>query len=105
MAEQPKYAGRCINCRTWVSATTQEDDVALPFLSYAAGLMTAAEIAKLAITGEETTVNRVSFQPRDPDVFQAASPLPKKEGCMCQTQDLRSYQEAIEGSRFSGLSS
>ena len=87
-----------------VGETTQEDDVALPFLSYAAGLMTAAEIAKLAITGEETTANRVFFQPRDPEVFQAL-PLPRKQGCMCQTQGHGLHQEAIEGSRFSGLSS
>ena len=87
-----------------VNETAHEDDVALPFLSYAAGLMTAAEIAKLAITGKETTVNRVFFQPRDPDVFQVLA-LPKKQGCMCQTRDNALYRKSIEGSRFSGLSS
>ena len=87
-----------------VDETAHEDDVALPFLSYAAGLMTAAEIAKLAITGKEITVNRVFFQPRDPDVFQALA-LPKKQGCMCQRREKVQYRNAIEGSRFSGLSS
>ena len=87
-----------------VDETAHEDDVALPFLSYAAGLMTAAEIAKLAITGKETTVNRVFFQPRDPDLFQCLT-LPKKQGCMCQTRDNALYRKLIEGSRFAEFSS
>ena len=87
-----------------VDQTAQEDDVALPFLSYAAGLMTAAEIAKLAITGKETTANRVFFQPRDPDVFQPMT-LPKKQGCLCQTRDNALYRSTIKGSRLAGLSS
>ena len=87
-----------------VDETAHEDDVALPFLSYAAGLMTAAEIAKLAITGKEPTVNRVFFQPRDPDVFLGLA-LPKKQECMCETRDNAVYRKSIKGSRFAGLSS
>ena len=87
-----------------VDETAHKDDVALPFLSYAAGLMTAAEIAKLAITGKETTVNRVFFQPGDPDVFLALA-LPKKQGCMCHKRDNAVYRNSIKGSRFAGLSS
>ena len=87
-----------------VYETAHEDDVALPFLSYAAGLMAAAEIAKLSITGKETTANRVLFQPRDPDVFQSLA-LPIKQGCMCQTRDNALYRTLMEGSRFAELSS
>ena len=81
-----------------------EDDVALPFLSYAAGLMTAAEIAKLAITGNVAETNRVFFQPCAEDWFQAVA-FERKHGCSCQTRDGREYQQVINGSRFAQLSS
>ena len=87
-----------------VDATVHEDDVALPFLSYAAGLMTAAEIAKLAINGKATTANRVFFQPRDPNLFLAKD-LPTKQGCMCLTRNDEQYRESISGSLFASLSS
>ena len=87
-----------------VGAVVHEDDVALPFLSYAAGLMTAAEIAKLVINRKATTGNRVFFQPRDPNVF-VAKDLPVKQWCMCQTRDNEQYRKSISGSRFAGLSS
>ena len=87
-----------------VDETVSEDDVALPFLSYAAGLMTAAEIAKLAITGKAAKENRVFFQPRAVAPFQAA-PLERKQGCICITRDDEAYRESINGSRFAELSS
>ena len=87
-----------------IDETVNEDDVALPFLSYAAGLMTAAEIAKLAITGKSAKGNRVFFQPRAAALFQAAA-LERKQGCICKTRDDKAYRESINGSRFAKLSS
>ena len=80
-----------------------EDDVALPFLSYAAGLMTAAEIAKLALAGETGTRNRVFFEPRTKNLIRAVG-LSRRQGCVCQLRDATVHGQAIKGSRFASLS-
>lgn len=85
------------------SSNAQQDDVALPFLSYAAGLMTAAEIAKLALTGEAATRNRVFFEPQTHGLIRAVG-LGKKPGCVCQRRDATLHEETIRGSRFASLS-
>ena len=81
----------------------EEDDVALPFLSYAAGLMTAAEVTKLALTGEVVTPNRVFFEPRARDLVRVVE-LNKRPGCVCQLRDSIVHEKVIRGSRFAPLS-
>lgn len=81
----------------------EQDDVALPFLSYAAGLMTAAEVAKLALTNEVVTPNRVFFEPRTKDLIRAVE-LSQRQGCVCQRRDATFHEEVIRGSRFTSLS-
>ena len=78
------------------------DDVALPFLSYAAGLMTAAEITKLALTGHTVTPNRVFFEPGARGLFSVV--LSQKHECPCQLRDATAYEAVIRGSRFAPLS-
>lgn len=80
-----------------------EDDVALPFLSYAAGLMTAAEIAKLALTGQVATRNRVFFDAGGPLPVKTVA-LNRKIGCVCGGRDDTVHLEAIQGSRFATMS-
>lgn len=80
-----------------------EDDVALPFLSYAAGLMTAAEIAKVSLTGKAVGRNRVFFEPRTSDLVRAVT-LNRKAGCVCERRDAAAHEGAIQGSRFASLS-
>lgn len=79
------------------------DDVALPFLSYAAGLMTAAEIAKVTLTGGAVGRNRVFFEPHTPNLVRAVR-LNRKAGCVCGIRDVSVHQDAIRGSRFASLS-
>ena len=79
------------------------DDVALPFLSYAAGLMTAAEIAKVTLTGKAVGRNRVFFEPQTANLVRAVT-LNRKAGCLCGVRDASVHQAAIQGSRFSSLS-
>ena len=51
-AQAPQMPTQCATgSPTPNSSDNDEDDIALPFLSYAAGLMTAAEISKLALAG------------------------------------------------------
>ena len=83
------------------ASSQEQDDVALPFLSYAAGLMTAAEITKLALVGNIETPNRVFFEP-------GRRPLPvslkKKPTCPCQHRNAALHRKLIRGSRFARLS-
>ena len=82
---------------------SDEDDVALPFLSYAAGLMTAVEIAKVALTGKAVGRNRVFFEPHSPTLVKAVT-LNRKAGCVCGMRDESIHRAAIQGSRFASLS-
>ena len=86
-------------------SSASEDDVALPFLSYAAGLATAAEITKLAISGEVVTRNRVVFD-FDPRIDRMVRPvtLRQKDGCICARRDGDLHKQLIQGSRFANLS-
>lgn len=84
------------------SSAQQQDDVALPFLSYAAGLMTAAEITKLTLTGNPVSPNRVFFEPTGRGLFGV--PLNRRPACACQRRSPDIYRAAIEGSLFAGLS-
>ena len=79
------------------------DDLALPFLSYAAGIMTAAEISKLALTGEVATRNRVFFEPRARELVRSVS-LRQDQGCVCRFRDKDQYMDAMRASRFASLS-
>ena len=85
-------------------SNSEEDDVALPFLSYAAGLMTAAEIAKLALTGGAVTRNRVFFEPRTSNLVRVVA-LSRKSGCVCERRNSTVHHGAIRGSRLAMLSS
>lgn len=82
--------------------TDEGDDVALPFLSYAAGAMTAAEITKLALAGHTGASNRVFFEPEGRGLFSV--PLKGKSKCFCQRRDGATHWEVIRGSRFARLS-
>ena len=78
--------------------------MALPFLSYAAGLMTAAEIAKVALTGNVVGRNRVFFEPLNPVLVRAVT-LNHKAGCVCGMRDAYVHKSVILGSKFASLSS
>ncbi|MXV79779.1 MAG: hypothetical protein F4X58_12640 [Chloroflexi bacterium] len=79
-----------------------EDDVALPFLSFAAGVMSAAEIAKIAITGRASSTNRVFFEPSNRGLIRVA--LSAKPDCACGRRDPVVHRSVIAGSRFAALS-
>ena len=83
------------------SSSDAEDDIALPFLSYAAGLMTAAEITKLALAGRSDVPNRAFYEPRGRTLF--GLPLATNPKCPYHGQDT-AHQAAIRGSRFASLS-
>ena len=85
-----------------VANSPTSDDVALPCLSYAAGFMTAAEIAKLAASESIATPNRVFFEPRTENIVRAVA-LPLSPGCLCGRRDRLVHEQAIKESRFAEL--
>lgn len=78
-------------------------DAALPFLSFAAGLMTAAEVLKLTLPGYPFSANRVYLTTRPSPRLVAAS-KPNREGCFCNERSQSIYRKMLEGSRYAFLS-
>ena len=76
-------------------------DAALPFLSFGAGLMTAAEILKLSVPGYPFSAERVMLGLRDQPLL-AGSPIAHRNGCLCEGRRAEVHKAAIAGSRYAG---
>ena len=77
-------------------------DAALPFLSFAAGAMAAAELLKLGLHGYPFTPNRVILNTR-PAPHLVSVPISSRESCLCRRRHAAVHRRMIEGTRFSGL--
>ena len=77
-------------------------DAALPFLSFAAGAMAAAEILKLGLPGYPFTTNRVILNTR-PALRPVPAALSIRENCLCRSRNTSVHRKMIEGTRFSNL--
>jgi len=77
-------------------------DVALPFLSFAAGAMAAAEILKLTLPGFPFSPNRVVLNTQ-PVIRLVKAPLAQRDGCICQHRSRNVHRQMIAGSRFAHL--
>ena len=77
-------------------------DAALPFLSFAAGAMAAAEILKLGLPGYPFTTNRVILNTR-PALRPVPAALSIRENCLCRSRSTSVHRQMIEGTRFSNL--
>lgn len=78
-------------------------DSSLPFLSYAAGLMTAAEIIKATLPAYPFTSNRVFYESRSVHQLREV-PLQRRVDCSCRLRSADVHGNAIAGSRFAHLS-
>jgi molybdopterin/thiamine biosynthesis adenylyltransferase len=84
----------------------QEVDAALPFLSFAAGLMTAAEVVKAQLPGYPFSPNRTVFSAgalTTPRFASFSSPF--QDRCVCQDRSLSVQNAMIAGTRYARLSS
>jgi len=81
----------------------EQIDASLPFLSFAAGLMTAAEILKLGLTGYPFNADRVFMSTR-PELSLLARNLMHREGCLCENRDRNVHRQMNVGSRYNSLS-
>lgn len=76
-------------------ATTGEQiDAALPFLSFAAGAMAAAEILKRCLPGYPFTPNRVVLNTR-PAVRAISAPLSFRDGCICRLRSAAVHRQML----------
>jgi molybdopterin/thiamine biosynthesis adenylyltransferase len=78
-------------------------DAALPFLSFAAGSMAAAEILKLGLPDYPFTSNRVVLNTQ-PTVKTVGAALAQREGCICEHRSEDVHSRMITGSRFAVFS-
>lgn len=78
-------------------------DAALPFLSFAAGLMTAAEIMKLNMRGYPFCRQRVTLSFR-PDIHMSHTDIMRIDDCDCTTRSQTVYADAIRATQHFGLS-
>ncbi len=78
-------------------------DAALPFLSFAAGLMTAAELTKLQLPQYPYSPNRVCLQTR-PEPSLIATAMSFREGCACHTRSTRVHHKMLRNSKYARLS-
>lgn len=82
----------------------EQVDAALPFLSFAAGAMAAAEILKLGLLGYPLSENRVVLN-------MGGTPIPRlvpvslslRPNCLCQRRSVDVHCKMIDGTRFSKL--
>lgn len=84
-------------------AREEPTDAALPFLSFAAGAMGAAEILKLQLPGYPFTTNRVALHMFE-KIRATHARLVQRQGCVCQKRVPLIHQEMIEGGRYSTFS-
>jgi len=79
-------------------------DAALPFLSYAAGLMTTAEVLKLTLPDYQPPRGIVQLSVRG-DELLASGALDYRPGCLCRTgRDGAAHRAMIAGTRYAHLS-
>ena len=97
--EETKVPMACATDHRVDPSTEKSIDAALPFLSFAAGLMTAADIVKLSMPGRGRSLSQVTLNLRADPCF-IRSPLLHRTGCTCEHRDNGIHRAMVEGSRY-----
>lgn len=101
--EKPSAAMSCASAPVEAKNKEEQVDAALPFLSFGAGLMTAADILKLSLPGYPFTSNNVSVWTKDGPRLSGYR-LPKKAGCICNERSQVVHRTMLGGGLYSTLS-
>lgn len=101
--DQAFAATACATAPDLVLPAGEQIDASLPFLSFAAGLMTAAEILKLRLAGYPFNPDRVFMSTR-PEISMFARDLAHRDGCLCESRDRNVHRQMNSGSRYDLLS-
>jgi hypothetical protein len=97
--DRSKIPMACATDQTTLAESGEQIDAALPFLSFGAGLMTAADITKLTLPGYPFSRPRVSLNLRTAPVV-TTTPIPHRKGCGCEHRDEMVHMQMITGSRY-----
>lgn len=100
--DQAFGATGCATAPDLMAPTSEQIDASLPFLSFAAGMMTAAEILKLGLPGYPFSADRVFMYTR-PEVSLLAGNLAHRDGCFCEGRDTGVHRQMNSSSRYDTL--
>lgn len=84
------------------TGVTKQVDAALPFLSFAAGLLAAAEVSKMSLTGFPMSAQRGFFEPLG-DSLLYSTPLQHRSRCICTDRSNTVHQKVLQNSRYASL--
>lgn len=101
--ESPTPAMQCAEGVVRNIDTGEQVDASLPFLSFAAGLMTVAEILKLGIPDYRISSRRVMFEMVDNLRIVSATRNPR-DGCLCAGRSRNIHHQMLSRSRYEYLS-
>jgi hypothetical protein len=90
-----------------ITPLTREEtvDAALPFLSFAAGLMVAAETLKASLPGYPFSQSRTTlYTHRDAGLRFFSSTVPRRANCLCANRRASIHRAMIQGTKYEGLS-
>jgi molybdopterin/thiamine biosynthesis adenylyltransferase len=97
---------RCGEGKVLTPTASREVDAAMPFLSFAAGLMAAAEVLKTSLPGFPFSPQRTAFcaSPSTTPRFSSFSGA-TRPGCTCENRARSVHERMISGTRYAQLSS
>ena len=103
--EIPQAPTICATDTVVTPETGDSVDAALPFLSFAAGLMAAAEILKTGLPGYPLSPNRTTLYTHPAASPRFISPsLRRRETCLCGSRNAAIHRRMIRGTRYEFLS-
>jgi len=77
-------------------------DAALPFLSFGAGLLAAAEISKLVLPGFPFSGSRGFFTPLAEEILYTR-PFKRRDECVCAGRNRTVHRKMVAGTRYAPL--
>ena len=93
----------CSVGKVGIAENKEDVDASLPFLSYAAGLMTAAEILKLNLDGFPFSRNQTVYYSQSKPHFSSLS-IPVRSNCKCTLRDKALTKTINQDSKYFSLS-
>jgi hypothetical protein len=96
----------CAEAQIEDAQSGEQIDASLPFLSFAAGLMAAAEVLKAGLCSYPFSAGRTTFctGPMVLPRFVSSTP-PRRPGCICGDRSESVHRRMIAGTRYAHLSS
>jgi molybdopterin/thiamine biosynthesis adenylyltransferase len=103
--DAPQAVTACATETAVQSATGETVDASLPFLSFVAGLMAAAEVLKTGLPGYPFSPNRTTVYTHPTVSPRFVSPtMARRPGCLCATRFPSVHHRMIKGTKHAGLS-